>query len=292
MQRFTGRVAFITGAAEGIGRATADRIVGEGGSVAVTDINTEAAEQAARELAGAEGPGTAIGLGCDVCDKPSIDAAMARTVERFGRLDVLVNNVGIDFGGPFEDISDDSWSAQVDPTLHGAVRCVQAALPYLLESEHAAVVAIASVNGMAAIGGEAYSAAKAGVINLMMNLAIRYSPVRLADGDAGGRATGDAGYRAERRPLPHGIRFNTVSPGTVHTGAWDRRGEAGAADLERMRQRYPTGRVGQPADIAAAVAFLASSDAAWITGVNLPVDGGLLAGPQFPQPPYSARAGR
>lgn len=278
MKRFTGRAAFVTGAAEGIGRAIAERIVDEGGSVAVTDINVGAAEQAARELAAGNGPGTAIGLGCDVCDRASVEAAMAQAADRFGGIDVLVNNVGIDLGGPFEDITDDTWTAQVDPTLHGAVRCVQAALPYLLESEHAAVVAISSVNGMAAIGGEAYSAAKAGIINLMTNLAVRYSPVRLAERAAAAeRAAEDAGQE-----LPHGIRFNTVSPGTIHTGAWDRRGEAGAADLARMRRLYPAGRVGQPADIAAAVAFLASSDASWITGINLPVEGGLLASPQFP----------
>lgn len=270
MQRFTGRVAFVTGAAEGIGRAIARRILSEGGSVAVTDIRAETAERTVRELTDAATGGSAIGLACDVRDRASIDSAMHSAAREFGRLDVLVNNVGIDFGGAFEDITDDIWTAQVDPTLHGAVRCVQSALPHLLESEHAAVVSIASVNGMAAIGGEAYSAAKAGIINLMANLALRYSPVRMAE---------RAGMATDGSSLPTGIRFNTVSPGTVHTGVWDRRGAEGAADLEGMRRLYPTGRVGQPDDIAAAVAFLASSDASWITGINLPVEVGLLAGP-------------
>ncbi|GAB3570266.1 SDR family NAD(P)-dependent oxidoreductase [Spelaeicoccus albus] len=280
MQRFTGRTAFVTGAADGIGKAIARRLIDEGGSVAVTDIDAQAAEATARELAADADAAAAsvIGVEADVCDRASVDRAVATAVTRFGGIDILVNNVGIDYGGPFEDITDDTWAAQTDPTLYGAVRCVQATLPHLLRSDHAAVVAIASVNGMSAISGEAYSTAKAGIINLMANLAVRYSPVRLA---ARAEPATEDPSRDGPAELPRGIRFNAVSPGTIHTGVWDRRGADGAADLERMRRLYPMGRVGRPDDIAAAVAFLASDDASWITGINLPVEGGLLAGPQF-----------
>lgn len=276
MQRFTGRTAFVTGAADGIGKAISRRLLAEGGNVTVTDLDAAAAERTARELAADATHGTAIGLACDVREQASVDQAMRTAVSRFGGLDVLVNNVGIDFGTPFEDITEESWMAQTDPTLYGAVRCIQSALPHLQRSEHAAVVAISSVNGMAAISGAAYSAAKAGVINLIANLASYYSPSRVADRSG---SVPDGG-RPDGAP-PHGVRFNAVSPGTIRTGAWDRKPD-GAAALERMRRQYPMGRVGRPEDIAAAVAFLASDDAAWITGINLPVEGGLLAGPQFP----------
>jgi NAD(P)-dependent dehydrogenase (short-subunit alcohol dehydrogenase family) len=129
------------------------------------------------------------------------------------------------------------------------MRCIRAALPQLRRRPAAAIVSITSVNGLAAFGEEAYSSAKAGLSLLTRNLAVKLGP--------------------------EGIRVNTVAPGTVRTRVWD--GQSGGAD--RLRPLYPLGRVGEPSDIAAAVAFLASDDASWITGVTLPVDGGVLAGP-------------
>ncbi|MGH3489405.1 MAG: SDR family NAD(P)-dependent oxidoreductase [Actinopolymorphaceae bacterium] len=252
MRRFEDRVAFITGAAHGIGRAAALRLASEGAAVVVTDIEADAAEEVASALA-AKGS-TALALACDVTQPDQVAAAMTATVARFGRLDVLVNNVGVATDTEFEELGDEEWQRQVDPTLNGAVRCIRAALPHLLAApgREAAVVSIGSINALAAFGNEAYSAAKAGLVSLTQNLAMRYA----------------------RR----GVRFNLVAPGTVRTRIWERRLAKSPGVLDRMNSLYPLGRIGEPADIAAAVAFLASADAAWVTGTVLRVDGGVLAG--------------
>ncbi|NDL58522.1 SDR family NAD(P)-dependent oxidoreductase [Phytoactinopolyspora mesophila] len=254
MQRFDGRVALVTGGAHGIGRATAARLASEGASVAIADLDTEAAQKTADELTSAD---QIMALPCDVTDRESVDAAMAAVVERFGGLDVLVNNVGINGGPQFEDMDEAEWYRQLDPTLYGAVRCIKAALPMLLAArDGASVVSIGSVNGIAAFGNEAYSAAKAGLVNLTENLALRY-----------GR---------------HGVRFNLVAPATIHTRHWHQQFRDDPELLEMLGDLYPLGRIGQPEDIAAAVAYLASDDAAWVTGTVLRVDGGILAGaPSF-----------
>ncbi len=176
---------------------------------------------------------------------------MAYAVERFGRLDVLVNNAYAFHKDPelLEDVRDEDWARDLDITLTGALRCARAAMPHLAAADgRGAVVNIGSVNGEQDFGAHAYSAAKAGLASLTRTLA----------GQCAGR----------------GVRVNLVAPGTVATPGWDGR----EAALERAASYYPLGRVGRPEDIAAAVAFLASSDAAWITGVTLPVDGGILIG--------------
>ncbi len=147
----------------------------------------------------------------------------------------------------FEDETDEAWDRTLDITLSGPFRCARAALPHLVASGRGAIVTIGSVNGEQDFGGHGYSAAKAGLTSLTRTLA------------------GHAG--------PRGVRVNLVAPGTVRTDAWAGRD----AELERAAALYPLGRVGAPEDIAAAVAFLASADAAWITGTTLRVDGGILA---------------
>ena len=147
-----------------------------------------------------------------------------------------------------EDTTAEEWHRQLDLTLVGASRCIQAALPHLVKTR-GNVVTISSVNGIAAFGNVEYAAAKAGQIALSQNYAARYGPL--------------------------GVRFNVVAPGTVRTPNWD--SQPGV--LEELTSMYPLGRVGEPEDIAAAVAFLGSDDAAWITGHTLPVEGGVLTGP-------------
>jgi NAD(P)-dependent dehydrogenase (short-subunit alcohol dehydrogenase family) len=241
--RFDGRVAFITGSAHGIGAATARRLHAEGATVVIADHDQDAAGAVAAEL------GERVhAVSCDVHARDSVDAAVETTVDTFGGIDALINVVGASAVMPdFTELPDELWSDLLDINLTGAMRCIRAALPALRRSEHPAVVMVSSVNGLAAFGEEPYAAAKAGLTNLAMNLAVRYGPER--------------------------IRFNVVAPGTIRTRVWD------SSALDRLRQLYPLGRVGEPEDIAAAIAFLASDDASWITGVTLPVDGGVLAGP-------------
>ena len=245
MNRLHERVAFVTGAAHGIGRATAIRLANEGAAVAIADLDLQAAQRVAREIA-ANG-GAAIAIACDVTDTPAVDAAIAAAVKRFGRLDILANVAGADIEEPpFAEQTDEIWRRMHDVNLLGVVRTTRAAIPHLLAApQGGSVVNVSSVNGLLAIGSYPYSAAKAGLQNLTMNLAAEYGP--------------------------RGVRFNVVAPGTVRTRVWNEQPESFA----QMQRLYPLGRVGEPEDIAAAIAFLASDDAAWITGVVLPVDGGL-----------------
>ncbi len=210
----------------------------------VTDLQEEKVTEVAQEIGS-----NALGIRVDVTSRDDIDAAVAAAVERFGRLDVVVNNAGgcIVRSVP-EDATAEEWHAQLDLTLVGASRCIQAALPELVKNR-GNVVTISSVNGIAAFGNIEYAAAKAGQIAMTVNYAARYGNL--------------------------GVRFNVVAPGTIRTPNWDNQPDT----LEKFGKMYPLGRIGEPEDIAAAVAFLASDDASWITGHTLPVEGGVLTGP-------------
>jgi NAD(P)-dependent dehydrogenase (short-subunit alcohol dehydrogenase family) len=246
-QRFEGYGVLVTGAARGIGAAVSRRLGEEGARVLVTDTDLPEAEKTAaalRELGLA-----AEAFGCDVGDRAAVERAVARAVGSFGSLDVLVNCAA--HCTPdlplFEDEPDDEWGRDLDITLTGTYRCCRAALPHLVASGRGAIVSIGSVNGAQDFGNHAYSAAKAGLVSLTRTL---------------------AGHAARR-----GVRVNLVVPGTVRTSAWEGRDD----DLDAVSGLYPLGRVGEPEDIAAAVAFLASRDASWITGTTLTVDGGVTA---------------
>ncbi|WP_404194517.1 SDR family NAD(P)-dependent oxidoreductase [Streptomyces tauricus] len=247
MKRFDGYGVLITGAGQGIGEVTARRFAAEGAGVLVTDRDATRAERVADAIEAAGG--TAVPYECDVADPAAVDAAVTTAVDSFGRLDVLVNNAYACHPDPasFEEHEDGPWYEDFEITLHGAYRCIRAALPHLVAAGgRGAVVNIGSVNAEQHFGSHAYSAAKAALASLTRTVAVESAP--------------------------RGVRVNLVEPGTIRTNAWDGRGE----NLERATAHYPLGRVGEPTDIASAVAFLASADASWITGVTLPVDGGLL----------------
>jgi NAD(P)-dependent dehydrogenase (short-subunit alcohol dehydrogenase family) len=249
MGRFADAAVIITGGAHGIGRACAIRLAKEGARVAVADLDQEAAEQVVAGLPNGADRHVAVRL--DVTDPAAVDQAVADVAKRFGGIDVLVNVAGGDGAhGSFEETPDEVWLRMLDLNLLSVVRCSRAAIGHLRRSTKGpAIVNISSLNAIIAFGSEPYSSAKAGIGALTVNLAASLAP--------------------------DGIRVNTVAPGTIRTRNWD--DQEGGAD--RMRPLYPLGRVGEPEDIAAAVAFLASTDAAWITGHTLPVDGGLLTGP-------------
>lgn len=243
--RFSDKVVVVTGGAHGIGRATARRFLAEGASVALLDIDEAGAEKTEREVS--PGDGRVKVVRCDILDAESVDAAVDAVVHAFRRVDVLASVAGGDVATD-DPLGDAHWNYILSLNLQGPVRLIRACLPYLKEAR-GSVVLVGSVNGIVAFGEPAYSAAKSGLSLLARNLAVTLGP--------------------------HGVRINVVAPGTVRTRVWD--GQEGGAD--RFREVYPLGRVGEPSDIASAIAFLASSDASWITGVTLPVDGGGTTGP-------------
>jgi len=247
--RFDGATALVTGGAHGIGRACAVRLAAEGARVAVLDLDEGAAHDVVSQLEQV-GDRPHLAVHMDVTDRSSVDEAIGRAAGELGQIDTLVNVAGGDVAhGTFDDTDDELWTRVLELNLLGVVRCCRAAIPHLRRSTMSpAIVTVSSVNAFTALGSEAYSSAKAALTSLTGNLAAS---------------------------LGHeGIRVNAVAPGTIRTRVWD--SQAGGAD--RLQPLYPLGRVGEPEDIAAAIAFLASRDAAWITGHTLPVDGGLLAG--------------
>jgi meso-butanediol dehydrogenase/(S,S)-butanediol dehydrogenase/diacetyl reductase len=241
MSRLEGTSAIVTGGGSGIGRAICKRFAGEGAAVVVADVVAARADEVAAEIGGRA-------VQADV----TVAADVARMVEAAGRVDVLVNNAGGGMSDGLLEIDEEAWDAEVALNLKSAFLCTKAVLPQMIERGKGAVVNISSVNGMAFFANEAYSAAKAGLINLTKTTAVRY-----------GR---------------FGIRANAIAPGTIRTPLWQERVDKQPAIFERLLRWYPLGRVGEPEDIAAAAAFLASDDASWVTGELLRVDGGLLAG--------------
>jgi NAD(P)-dependent dehydrogenase (short-subunit alcohol dehydrogenase family) len=244
------RVVFVTGGGSGIGRAICQRFAQEGATVVAADLIPERALETAELVTHAGG--TATGLEIDVAKSDSVNAAIGTAIDRYGRIDILVNNAGLSIGDRITDFDEAMWDLNLDVVLKGVYLCSKAALPGMIERGSGVILNIGSVNGIMAIGESAYSAAKAGMVNLTQNMAIHY---------------GD-----------DGIRVNLIAPGTIRTPIWDKRLEADPTAFDQLTPWYPLGRVGEPDDIANAALFLCSDDASWITGVVLPVDGGITAG--------------
>lgn len=245
--RFTEQVVLVTGAGSGIGRATAGLFAAEGAQVVVLDIDGDRAAETAEALDGA------VAMTLDIRDLAAAAAALDQLQADFGRVDVLVNNAMRISAGELDERDDDAdMLDELDVDLLGAFRMIRVCLPAMRRQKRGAIVNVASVNGLAYFGNDVYSAAKAGLVSLTRSVAARH-----------GR---------------DGIRCNAVAPGTIATPTWTERAEAEPGFLERVGSYYPLGRVGRPEEVADAIAFLASDQASWITGVTLPVDGGLLTG--------------
>jgi len=249
-EKLAGKRALVTGGGSGIGQAISRLFAEQGAAVVVVDRDLSRAESTVDLIT--QAGGRAMPFQTDVAVGEQVDAMARAAQDAYGTIDILVNNAGISVGTDILTFDEATWDLNLSVVLKSVFLCSKALLPGMIAQKSGAIVNITSVNGQTGIGEEAYSAAKAGVINLTKNLAVRYGP--------------------------HNIRANAIAPGTIQTPIWGERVAQDPQVFEKLAKWYPLGRVGQPEDVAKAALFLASDDAAWITGVVLNVDGGLMAG--------------
>ena len=246
--RFDGKVAFLTGAGSGIGRATALRLAREGANVTIVGLvdadNQETARQV--ETIGRQ----ALAITCDVTDSDAVQAALRATVDTFGGLDIAFNNAGIEQRPtPTAELTEEQWNRVIDVNLRGVFVCMRHEIPLLLERGGGAIVNTSSGAGIRGFaGGAAYGAAKHGVIGLTRCAALDYAASN--------------------------IRINAICPGIIDTEMMDRFTGGTDAGRAAVIAQEPIGRMGHPDEIAAAVAYLCSDDAAFTVGHALVLDGG------------------
>ena len=258
--RLAGKVAIVTGAGSGIGRAAAIRFAAEGARVALLSRTAERGEAATAAAKAGAGPGgEAVFHRTDVTVGAQVEAAVRATVERWGRLDAMFNAAGISgrrFGdGPVADCTEEGWQTVLDANLTSIFLCCKFAVPAMLAGGGGAIVNLASVLGL--VGGDehfathAYAASKGGIVALTRAIASYYAP--------------------------HRIRANVVAPGLIRT-AMSQRAQGDSAIIDKLPHLQPlTGDFGTPEDVAEAALYLASDAAAFVTGIVLPVDGGWTA---------------
>ena len=256
-ERLKGRVAIVTGAGSGIGRATAELFAAEGARVACADVNGKAAQETAANIGAA-----AIGCRTDVSVPGDVEQMVADTVAKFGTVDVLYANAGVGGSGNAIDMSFEEWNRMIGINLTGVWLSCKYALPHMVKQGRGSLILQSSVRGLVGIPAlPHYSAAKAGVIGLARQIAVEYGP--------------------------KGVRCNAICPGTIMTplveGVWKAGGGIVGAGgtFEEMRARaalpHPIGRIGTTEDCANLALFLASDESSWITGVAVPLDGGMTA---------------
>jgi 3-oxoacyl-[acyl-carrier protein] reductase len=256
MGRFDGRVAVVTGAARGIGLGTATRFAEEGASVAILDLDEGSAAEAAAKLASTGPEHTHVGIGCDVSDAASAQAAVDRVVAELGGLHILVNNAGITRDNLLFKMTDDDWDLVIGVHLRGAFLMTRAAQKHFVEQKYGKIVCLSSVSALGNRGQANYAAAKMGVQGFVRTLGIELGPF--------------------------GVNANAVAPGFIATEMTDATAARVGMPVEEFRAAAaasnPVRRVGYPEDIAAAIAFLCSDEASYITGQTLYVDGGAKLG--------------
>jgi NAD(P)-dependent dehydrogenase (short-subunit alcohol dehydrogenase family) len=250
-ETFAGKVAFVTGAASGIGRATAVAFARAGASVAVADVAQEENEQTAR-LIEASG-GRVLALSCDVTRSQDVKAALDETIGTFGRLDFAFNNAGVEQPvKALADVTEQEWSRILDVSLRGVFVCMKHEIPLMLNHGGGAIVNTSSGAGVKGFKGQAaYAAAKHGVIGLTKSAALDYAQSKL--------------------------RINAVCPGIIETEMMQRFTESTPQGRDAVIAQEPIGRMGTPEEIAAAVLWLCSDAAAFVVGHAMVIDGGQTA---------------
>lgn len=256
MGRLEGKVAVVTGAADGIGNAIATGMAREGARVYLSDIDDRKGEATAASIRGAGG--TATYVHCDVAVEGDMAALIEKAVEETGRIDVLVNNAAIAIGGmPVHEMTDEQWHRLIAVNLTSVFRGCKFALPHMIRQKSGSVINMASAQGHVGLDGwTAYAGAKGAVMSMTRQMAVEFGPM--------------------------GVRFNSISPGTIATPMNEKIvAELGDHVARAWVKMHPIGRIGKPEEIAEAAIYLASDAAGFTTGIDLKVDGGLTAAPRF-----------
>jgi len=254
-RRFDGKVVVITGAAMGLGKAAADAFVSEGGAVVIGDVDDVAAAATVAELEASGGQATWVH--CDVRNPKEVQELMRTAIDRFGGIDVLYNSAGVVRYGTVEELTEEDWDFQVDINLKGSFFTCKYAIPEMRKRGGGAIVNTASVQAFASQKTvAAYAASKGGIVSFTTTVALDYAH--------------------------ENIRCNCIAPGSIHTPMLDDAadtfgGDDPAGAIKEWGRLHPLGRVGQPAEVAQLVLFLASDDASFCTGGCYRVDGGLLS---------------
>ena len=248
-RRLRERVAVVTGSGRGIGKAAALTLAREGASVAVATRTPEHADRTASEIRDAGG--TALPVPLDVSDRESVEEMRNRVLERFGRVDILVNVAGLSTLTPLEELEEDEWDRVLAVNLKGVYLCARAVLPAMMEQRYGRIVSVASIAGRygRAQMSVAYSASKAGVLGFTRSVAKRYGE--------------------------YGITANAIAPGTIVT---DMNRDLPRDTLDRLMADAAVPRLGEVDDVAEAIRFLVTQEAGWITGVTLDINGGTIIG--------------
>ena len=246
-RRLRERVAVVTGSGRGIGKAAALTLAREGASVAVATRTPEHADRTASEIRDAGG--TVLPVPLDVSDRESVEEMRNRVLERFGRVDILVNVAGLSTLTPLEDLEEDEWDRVLAVNLKGVYLCARAVLPAMMEQRYGRIVSVASIAGRygRAQMSAAYSASKAGVLGFTRSVAKRYGE--------------------------YGITANAIAPGTIVT---DMNRDLPRDTLDRLMADAAVPRLGEVDDVAEAIRFLVTQEAGWITGVTLDINGGTI----------------
>ncbi len=252
MFELTGKVALVTGAQRGMGKADALALARQGATVVVTDIEVQACQAVADEIKRVGGKASAYAM--DVSSKKQVDAVFDAVIKEWKKLDILVNNAGVFLPKPALELTEQDWQKTIDINLKGYFLCAQRAAKEMAKRKSGRIINIASIAsgqvGVGFMGAAHYSASKGGIIGMTETMALEWGPL--------------------------GITVNAIGPGAIDTpmvGDIKKSPEA----LKAITSRVPLGRMGQPEEIAAAVVFLASDEASYVTGATLFVDGGYLA---------------
>ena len=246
----TGKTAIVTGAASGIGRATAEKLATEGANVAVVDVDVEGGEETVARIEDDDGVATFIET--DVSEESAVENMVEETVDEFGSLDMAHNNAGIEGeSATTANHTEENWDRVVDTNMKGVWLCMKHEIPAMLENGEGAIVNTSSISGQTGAGDAPYVATKHGILGLTRTAAVEYAQ--------------------------EGIRVNAIAPGVIDTPVSNRFREANPEEFEQFVQMAPMGRMGDPMEIGNAVVWLLSDEASFATGGLFQVDGGFMA---------------